>query len=122
LFVIGGGLRAAFLIDWRPHAESLQPLAFIGRQDDVTGVLVHGIEDYNGGNYFYLRRNIPLYYITPGQIALFRAGHRIDSKVNYIVAQPQQLEVFTPYSPREVAAFDNWRVYRVTVVPKANAQ
>lgn len=115
LLFIAGGAWHARLIQWRPEPSSIgvRTLALVGRQTDVTGVVVVGMFDYHGGNYFYLRHNVPLDYVPPKFAQRFAAHPQMSEVVNYLIIPESLSSSFSAWQPEEIGRVEGWGVYRL---------
>lgn len=124
LCFLGGAAWHAKLIDWRPRPSTIgvRTLAMVGRQDDIQGVVVVGMYDYHGGNYFYLRHNVPLDYVPPQLAQRFIAQPQFGLPVNYLVLPRELIASFDKFEPEEIGQVEEWGVYRLrkpSVTPAA---
>jgi hypothetical protein len=115
LFFLGGAAWHAKLIDWRPRPSTIgvRTLALVGQQDDIQGVVVVGMYDYHGGNYFYLRHNVPLDYVPPQLAQRFVAQPQFGLPVNYLVIPRELIASFDKFEPEEIGQVEEWGVYRL---------
>jgi GPI mannosyltransferase 3 len=73
-------------------------LDWIRRQPEVRGVLYDGISDADSGNYFYLRRNVPLWHRNePGCLEPPDARTAID--YDYLVADIECAGKYSAWNP-----------------------
>lgn len=117
-----GGLRTYKDIEWKGgyyYYGSALSLDYLRQQDDVRGVLCLGVPRYRSGNYFFLRKPIPLLY---AQNRISRSASR---KVNYVLSTKRAVRDWKEQLSRTthrqvqgpVAKFGNVAIYRL--VPKA---
>ena len=105
----------SFLFRWNtePYVTSCRALALIGREADLCGVISVDLPKYLAGNYFFLRRNVPIREITTGELAQlendpdWKAG-----ELNYVIAEPARLSQSLMSRLEVVQTFGNWRVFR----------
>jgi phosphatidylinositol glycan class B len=75
-------------IEWNhePSRSSSEALAKVGRLRDLTGVAVIGVPESECGNYFYLRKDVPLLIQSEPNLEAFRSnGDWQSGKINYII-------------------------------------
>ena len=103
-------------LDWNPEPAraSSQALAKLGKYHDLTGVLVFHLPSAECGNYFYLRRDVPLLVndITdpsdPTIHALWKSG-----TINYLIAWPKDAARLTNYQLEEVDLVHGLGIFKI---------
>ncbi len=103
-------------LDWNPEPAraSSEALSEVGRFRDVTGVLVYRLPSAECGNYFYLRRDVPLLVkdITdpsdPTIHALWSSG-----TINYVIAWPKDAAKLTDYQLEEVEFVRGLGIFKI---------
>jgi hypothetical protein len=113
LLVPGAWARFAD-IDWTmdPTRANSLALARTGTFPDVTGVAVFGIPDWECGNYFFLRRKVPL--VTSPYVRVIRNHPRWrDGTVNYLVTEPKNIAYFGESRVELLEVVCGWGIYRV---------
>jgi hypothetical protein len=92
--------------------SSAEALAEVGSQSDVAGVAVCGTDSAHCGNYFYLRKNVPLYVDTDIQLVHWKVAS--DPHINYLVTQPDSILEFDGWRPRALKRCGIFVVYRLS--------
>ncbi|HTU88751.1 MAG TPA: hypothetical protein VMF69_01525 [Gemmataceae bacterium] len=103
-------------LDWNPEPSRASSLALakVGRRADVTGVAVYNIPSAACGNYFYLRRNVPLvfqYGDDPSVLTcepLWPQG-----KINYVIARTEDATLFLEMQLEEMDIVHDLGIYRL---------
>ncbi len=104
-------------IDWvlEPSRASSLALAKVGRLPDVTGVAVCGLQVVDSGNYFFLRRDVPLLFQAHPYVNDIRSDPAwTEGHVNYLITRPQYAHNFSDVRLQQIDAVDDWTIYRVT--------
>src|SRR5207237_948413 len=114
--VAGAAIRARKITwNYEPSRSSDYALRDVGRRIDVTGVAVYGVHDAMCGNYFYLRKNVPLMTESEPEIQAFLADERGGGgRVNYLVTYPREVGSFSAMRPEQVGRAGVLAIYRVT--------
>lgn len=91
-------------------------LRHASRQADVCGVAVLGPVSALCGNYFFLRRDVPL-RVVPGTTFEGFNGDKTPRpvKLNYLICRTELIESFAAQQPEWVASEDGWSLYRLGV-------
>jgi hypothetical protein len=94
-FALGSveGLRD---LEWNsePYRSSATALAAIGQRGDVTGVAVCGVPMWECGNYYFLRKRVPLLFRKPDEL---RAAPTLaGGTINYLVLPRSAAASFKP--------------------------
>jgi phosphatidylinositol glycan class B len=98
-------------IPWnrKPYVDSALALTTVGRRDDVTGVAVCDGYRVVAGNYFYLRRPVPLIMdLRTSQLVRYLDDHR---EINYLIADPTVMSEFEKWQPVEVGRVGDVGIY-----------
>ena len=103
-------------LNWNPEParSSCLALAKVGRCPDVSGVAVFNLPSAECGNYFYLRRDVPLLVIDVSHLSdvtahpLWRKG-----TINYLIAWPRDLARFEKYHLEEVEVIHGLGIYKI---------
>src|SRR5581483_4170482 len=103
-------------LDWEPEPARASCLALVkvGRYPDVTGVLVFNLPSAECGNYFFLRRDVPLLvkdHSNPADIRVHPLWKR--SNINYVLAWPKDTAVFAKYRLEEMDIVHGLGIYKV---------
>lgn len=77
---------------------------FVGRQGDAKGLIYTDHWCFSGG-YFYLHKNIPIVFCTPGEACPL-------DHCNYAITSNQSFPAFLKQGWSQVARFDNAFVYK----------
>lgn len=89
--------------DIDPYRVTAELLHEAGRQDDLTGVMILGPDRTECGNYFYLRRNVPLVADTDASPdAVRRNPAYLDGRINYLIYRVELRPKFESLRPHEV--------------------
>jgi hypothetical protein len=109
-------------IEWNPDParSSSLALAEAGRWPGVTGVALYGIGEAGSGNYFYLRRNIPL-LAEPNRrnddrqnLSICKAKLRQhEGTVNYLITRPQNAILFEEWRPEKVLVTHGMGIFKL---------
>ena len=105
----------SFLFRWNtePYVTSCRALALIGREADLRGVILVDLPKYLAGNYFFLRRNVPIRDITTGELTQLENDPDWNAgELNYVIAEPARLSQSLMSRLEVVQTFGNWRVFR----------
>jgi hypothetical protein len=95
--------------NYTPYVDSAHALATVGRRPEVTGAGVYGTTRFVCGNYFYLRRPIPL-VVAPNLDYMLRSlEERPD--INYLVTDPKFIANFEKLRPEEVDRMGGVGIY-----------
>lgn len=119
--LLPSGVRA-WLIGWRtePYVTSCRLLAEVGRRNDVRGVVLCDIPRWSAGNYFYLRRPVPVRYCTRGECEdLARDPAWRSGMLNYVVLPPGGGESVPGVPLRRVSGWRGWTIYERDDAPPA---
>ena len=111
----GSWLRLEHL-NWvpEPSRSSSLALAKIGRYPDVTGVAVFHLPTVECGNYFYLRRDVPLLVKdTTDPSAITSHPLWVQGTINYLIARPKDMGGFVKYPLEEVIVIHGLGIYKV---------
>lgn len=104
-------------IDWRlePTRSVSLALAKAGRRDDLRGLAVLGLPDWDCGNYFYLRRNVPYFATgTYDKDSLRNDARWKNGTINYLLTKPEYLAGFDKsLSVERIETVGEWTIYRV---------
>jgi hypothetical protein len=84
-----------------PYRSSALALATVGRQPDATGVVVCDVDRCDCGNYFFLRRDIPLVFCWARSLPKEPALARGDA--NYLVLPREQVRLAACWRPEVIA-------------------
>ena len=103
-------------LNWNPEParSSSLALAQVGRYPDVTGVAVFNLPSAECGNYFYLRREVPLLVIDVSHLSditahpLWRQG-----TINYLIAWPKDKPRFAKVRLEEMEVIHGLGIYKV---------
>ena len=100
-------------IPWnrKPYVVSASALTVVGRRPDVTGVAVYATSRFVGGNYFYLRRPVPLVMEMRLEQLLRSLEER--REINYLVADSSDIAAFEKWRPIEVGRAGDMGIYRL---------
>jgi phosphatidylinositol glycan class B len=112
----GGSWIRIESLEWEPEPSrsSSQVLAKVGRYPDVTGVLVLNLPSVECGNYFYLRRDVPLLVrnvTDPSDITSHPLWNQ--GKINYVIACPKDAALLAKYRLDEIDAVHGLGIYKV---------
>ncbi len=116
LSLIGPSLVRACLMEWRneSYLASCHALARIGRQQDVRGVVLIGVPQWNAGNYFYLRQAVPIVYLRREQQQQLTSDPAWqEGGLNYVVAAQDSLDPSLAAHVRCVETWRHWQVFEV---------
>lgn len=115
-------------LNWEPEParSSSLALAKVGRCPDVTGVAIFNLPSAECGNYFFLRRDVPLLVIDVSHLSDVTA-HPLwaQGKINYLIAWPKDTPRFTKYQLEEIDTIHGLGIYKVVwerPVPSAKPQ
>jgi FkbM family methyltransferase len=112
--LIGAGIRAT-TIDWHcePTRSTSLALASLHHRADVDGVGVYGVGDAFCGNYFYLRRNVPLapHHFGP---SVFEHPSWLDGTINYLIVPTDDTSYQAYVDLEPVGTEDAFTIARVT--------
>jgi hypothetical protein len=114
--VLGASVLRAPGFEWEEehYAASAWALAKLGRHDDVTGVAVVGIPRWACGNYFYLRRRVPIECAPEGTaVALAGLPGWADGRLNYYVVPRGLFPPAVAAALVLVAENGEWVIYRL---------
>ncbi len=103
-------------IDWalEPSRGNSLALAKVRRLPDVTGVAVCGTGRAHGGNYFYLRRNVPLSFRWRARMdADGGLSKWVSEETNYLVVLSERCGKPTDEQLEKIDAVDGWDIYRI---------
>ena len=119
--VIGAAWRS-WEIQWNPDPARCSSLALakLGRWPGVTGVALYGIGESGSGNYFYLRRNVPL-LTEPNRrnedrrtLSICKANLRQhEDTVNYLVTSPWNVILFAEWHPEKIEITHGIGIYKL---------
>lgn len=103
-------------INWalEPQRSVSLALAKAGRLPNVQGVAVYGLPDWECGNYFFLRLNVP--YIAQdanGRAELLDHARWRDGSINFLITETKNVSTFPMLSAEEVDHVGNWGIYRI---------
>lgn len=115
LSLIAPSLIRITRIQWNSehYFVSAHALASIGQQPDVRGVLLIDLPKHLAGNYFYLRHEVPIHYLTTATAREFKNDHAWnDGELNYVVAPSASLPAEVRRRLEPVAEWGRWQVYR----------
>jgi hypothetical protein len=82
-----------------------------GHESDLSGIAICGTRVQYTGNYFFLRRDVPLIVDDPAPLrisAVWQSG-----AINYLLVDPKDVGLFADVEPVEVARCDLMVLYRV---------
>jgi GPI mannosyltransferase 3 len=109
-------------IQWNPDPSRSSSLALakLGHWPGVTGVALYGIGESGSGNYFYLRRNIPL-LTEPNRknedrrtLSICKANLRQhEDTVNYLVTPPWNVILFAEWHPEKIEITHGIGIYKL---------
>ena len=114
---LAGGSWSRFdHLNWNPEParSSSLALAKVGRYSDVTGVAVFNVPSAECGNYFYLRRDVPLLVkgiATPADITTHPLW--VEGTINYVIAWPKDTAPFAKYGLEEMEIIHGLGIYKV---------
>jgi hypothetical protein len=119
--LVGVGWRC-WEIQWNPDParSSSLALAKAGRWPEVTGVALYGIGEAGSGNYFYLRRNIPL-LAEPNRRNDDRQNLNIckarlrqhEGTVNCLITWPWNAILFEEWRPEKIEVTHGMGIYKL---------
>jgi phosphatidylinositol glycan class B len=103
-------------LDWEPEPSRSSSLALakVGQYPDVTGVLVLNLPSFECGNYFYLRRDVPLLVESvsnPSDITSHPLW--VQGTINYIIAWPKDTALFAKCCLEEIEIVHGLGIYKV---------
>jgi hypothetical protein len=109
-------------IEWNPDParSSSLALAKAGRWPGVTGVALYEVGEAGSGNYFYLRRNIPL-LTDPNRrnddrqnLSICKARLRQnEGTVNCLITRPQNAILFEEWRPEKIEVTHGMGIYKL---------
>jgi hypothetical protein len=110
--VLGASAARVGTFEWEDpyYAASAWALTEVGRRDDVTGVAVVGIPRWLCGNYFYLRRPVPIEFPAENPPT---ADAALPGKLNYFVVPRGSLPPAVAAALVLVAENEDWAIYRL---------
>ncbi len=112
----GGSWNRLNHLNWAPEParSSSLALARVGRYPDVTGVLVFKLPSAECGNYFYLRRDVPL-LVNDGTVSSDITAHPlwVRGRINYVITRPKDAAPFARYHLEVVAVVHELGIYKV---------
>jgi uncharacterized membrane protein len=114
--LIGGAVFRLRRLAWNlePSRSNFIALRDVGKIPDLTGVAVYGLVDVSCGNYFYLRRDVPLITQPIVDLPTFRADRRWrEGKINYLLAFPEDVSAFDDLHPSLIERVGPWGVYKI---------
>ena len=80
-------------------------------------VAFHDLPKYLAGNYFFLRRNVPIRDITAAELDQFANDPAWKAAgLNYVIAEPARLSQSLMSRLEVVQTFGTWRVFRLRVL------
>lgn len=114
--LLGGSWLRWEHLSWNPEPAraSSEALAQVGRYHDLTGVLVFRLPSAECGNYFYLRRDVPLVVqdITdPSDITAYPL--LAQGTINYLIAWPKDTAPFAEYHLEEKDVIHGLGIYKL---------
>jgi hypothetical protein len=111
-FVLGS-LICLSILKWRQdaHRSSAQALAVVGKQPNATGVAMCGLPSWQSGNYFFLRRSIPLVFID--REAISSKVPALEANINYLILPAEEPMPLPQETLHQVADFGFLRVYEI---------
>jgi hypothetical protein len=125
--LLGVPIRCWF-IDWKmdPGRSTSLALAKLGRLPGVTGVALYQIGRGSSGNYFFLRRDIPMLtdpdrpeYDGQG-LKIYKAElRRTHDRVNYLITWPKNAVLFEEWDPQPIEVAHGMGIYKLR--PERNA-
>lgn len=103
-------------LNWEPEPARSSSLALVkvGRYTDLTGVLVFNLPSAECGNYFFLRRNVPL-VVKDVTARSDITAHTLwqQGKINYVIARPRDAAVIAKYRLEEIDSVHGLGIYKV---------
>lgn len=103
-------------LNWEPEParSSSLALAKVGRCPDLTGVAVFNLPSAECGNYFFLRRDVPLLVIDVSHLSDITA-HPLwaQGKINYLIAWPKDMKRFAKYHLEEIDIIHGLGIYKI---------
>ncbi len=108
-------------LDWEPEPSRSSSLALakVGQYPDVTGVLVLNLPSFECGNYFYLRRDVPLLVESvsdPSDITSHPLW--VQGTINYVIAWPKDTAIFAIGCLEEIEIVHGLGIYKVKRVTR----
>ncbi len=103
-------------LNWNPEPSRASSLALakIGRYQDVTGVLVINLSSADCGNYFYLRRDVPLVVKDVSDPAdITNHPLWIQGTINYLIAWPQDTGLLAEYHLEKIEIVHGLGIYKI---------
>lgn len=107
-------------LNWNPEPSRASSLALarIGRRQDVTGVAVFNVPSAECGNYFYLRRDVPLSFKHGDDLSILTSDPLwAQGKINYLIAWPEDAALFRELHLEEIEIVHGLGVYRLAPCP-----
>lgn len=104
-------------VQWEPrdaYRSTSKLLHIAGRQPDITGIGVLGIHVTECGNYFFLKRNVPLLGTEDDRTPYFQIDPSLnDIRVNFLIAPSHLMEPYVRWNPVPIAHQSVWTLYRL---------
>jgi hypothetical protein len=109
-------------IEWdkEPSRSGSMAMAAVSRRSDLTGVAVYGLPRWECGNYFYLRKSVPLLVRDQPELgSLKKEISEIDDTINYLVTRPENISQFKEWNPEAVEVVHELVVCRLSRTPQS---
>lgn len=114
--LVRGSWTRFHLLDWNPEPSRASSLALatIGRLPDVRGVAVFNVPSAECGNFFYLRRDVPLLFKHgENPSALTSDPLWTQGKINYLIAWPKDAALFQELHLEVIEIVHGLGIYRL---------
>jgi phosphatidylinositol glycan class B len=96
-----------------PFTSSALALCQLGQREDVTGVAVYGVWRSACGNYFYLRRPVPLCVEPARNLASLESQLQAVRAINYLLTYPDLCRRFRTWQPTEIGRAGALVIYKL---------
>ena len=102
-----------------PYGPTANLLHDAGKREDLTGIIICGADRSECGNYFYLRRNVPLVVVWEHPVEdlpKINAAH--GGKINYLMCWKKYADQFEAYGPVKIAESGYYVLYQLKAPPR----
>jgi hypothetical protein len=114
--LVGGSWYRFHQLNWNPEPSRSSSLALakVGRYLDVTGVLVLNLPSFECGNYFFLRRDVPLLAKDVSDTSDIASNPLWEKgTINYVIAWPRDTALFAKCCLEEIEIVHGLGIYKV---------
>jgi hypothetical protein len=102
-------------LDWNgePFTSSALALSQVGKRPDATGVAVYGVWRSACGNYFYLRKPVPLCVEPTRNFDALENQLQAVGDINYLITYPDLCSRFRSWQPKEIGRAGALVIYKL---------